>query len=142
MRRPHWLLIVLVSVMSCQNAGPEVSRPPFIRTTERTYKLGERIAFVIINNSSATIHLQTCCLKVPYYLDRFEDGKWISHGGYGVPCLKMCPSSVLVVDADHSPIDSVVSVTDQGTYRLRIPFAIGGNASISGEAVSNVFSIQ
>ena len=93
------------------------------------------------NPSGQTIYVPTCCSDVQFYVDRFENGRWVVHIDRG-PCDElMCPSRLVFVERQRLYIDSL-RVNERGTYRLRLPYLVKDNGSETQELVSRPFFIQ
>ena len=133
---------IVISLNSgCHDKGSEPVLAPTVSTDKASYALDEHINYVVSNPSGQTIYVPTCCSDVQFYVDRFENGRWVVHIDRG-PCDElMCPSRLVFVERQRLYIDSL-RVNERGTYRLRLPYLVKDNGSETQELVSRPFFIQ
>jgi len=134
-------LVLIFSIYSCSE-DPNDSNQKFTAQTNRSdYTNGEMISFTIKNLNSSTGHLASCCNSVAFYLDKNGNGNRVEHTNFGLPCLSLCPGKDLTIDYLETIADSI-TFNENGSFRMRIPYAFNQNQGWNGEIISNSFIIE
>lgn len=133
--------VLIISLNSCSEDPNDAQEKLLVQTNKSSYTNGETISFKINNFNTSTAHLASCCTSVAFYIDKNENENWIEHSNFGLPCLALCPGVDLTVNFTESLIDSIV-ISENGKFRIRIPYTFNVNGSWTGEIVSNSFIIQ
>jgi len=133
--------VLIISLNGCSEDQNNAKEKLLAQTNKSNYTNGETISFTINNFNASTAHLASCCTSVAFYIDKNENENWIEHSNFGLPCLALCPGVDLTVNFTESLIDSIV-ISENGKFRIRIPYTFNVNESWTGEIVSNSFIIQ
>jgi hypothetical protein len=141
MRTPHLVVAMSLLVLSCEDSGTSPMDGPAAVTDRSDYLVGETIRLGFRNNGSDPLLLASCCTSVALYVDSWENGTWQQVEARGLPCFMLCPSIEFVVAPAHTFLDSL-SIQNEGTFRLRIPFAERGQGSFKNEVVTNSFMVR
>ncbi|MEO8233633.1 MAG: hypothetical protein ABI638_15240 [Ignavibacteriota bacterium] len=141
MKPQFFLIIFVLFVYSCSEEANENDQKLKVQTNKSSYQNNESIRFTINNSNSSTAHLASCCTSVAFYIDKSENGNWAEHSNFGLPCLAQCPGIDLTISYMETLTDSL-SLNENGTYRIRIPYSFNSNDVFEDELISNSFSVQ
>lgn len=142
MMKPQFFLIIFVFfIYSCSEDQNENIQKLKIQTNKTAYQSNETISFIINNSNSSTAHLASCCSSIALYIDKNETGTWVEHSNFGLPCLALCPGIDLTIGYMESLTNSF-SLSESGTYRIRIPYSYNSNDIFEFELISNPFTVQ
>jgi hypothetical protein len=134
-------LLVCVTFSGCVDEGNEPPGQLTARTDKATYINGEFVRISVANATDFSAYVPSCCNTLAFYIDRFEDGSWRESGGYGIPCLFMCPGIQIVLMSGNAKTE-VWLPADRGTYRLRVPYGRSIEHQMTEEVISNTFVIE
>jgi hypothetical protein len=133
--------VLIISLNSCSEDPNDAQEKLLVQTNKSNYSNGEIINFTINNFNSSTAHLASCCTSVAFYIDKNENNNWIEHSNFGLPCLALCPGIDLTVNFTESLIGSIV-ISENGKFRIRIPYSFNQAGDWSNEIISNSFIIE
>lgn len=133
--------VLIISLNSCSEDPNDAQEKLLVQTNKSNYSNGEIINFTINNFNSSTAHLASCCTSVAFYIDKNENNNWIEHSSFGLPCLSLCPGIDLTVNFTESLIGSIV-ISENGKFRIRIPYSFNQAGDWSNEIISNSFIIE
>jgi len=135
------LCMVCVSFSGCTDEGKEPPGQLSAQTDKTTYTSGELIHVSVTNTADFSAYVPSCCNTLAFYIERSDNGTWRDFLGYGIPCLRMCPGIQTILTPGNSKAEDF-SLTDHGTYRLRIPFGRSVETQMAQEIVTNTFVIE
>ena len=140
--KPQFFLIIFVFfIYSCSEDQNENNQELNVQTNKSAYQSNETISLTINNSNSSTAHLASCCTSVAFYIDKNENGNWVGHSGFGLPCLALCPGIDLTISYMETLTNSFL-LNESGTYRIRIPYSFNSNNVFEFELISNPFTVQ
>lgn len=134
-------IVMLFNVYSCSSDPNDTKQKLTAETNKSIYLNNDTISFTIKNYNSITAHLASCCNSVAFYIDKNENGNWVEHTNFGLPCLSLCPG----IDLQISYLESIVNsftLAETGTFRIRIPYTLNSDQNWNSEIVSNSFIIE
>jgi hypothetical protein len=134
-------LVLIFGIYSCSEDPNDSNQKITVQTNRSDYTNGEMISFTIKNLNSSTGHLASCCNSVAFYIDKNENGNWVEHTNFGLPCLSLCPGIDFTIGYLETIADSI-TFNENGTFRIRIPYTFNPNQGWTGEIVSNPFIIE
>jgi len=134
-------LVLIFSIYSCSEDPNDSNKKFTAQTNKSNYINGEMISFTVKNLNSSTGHLASCCSSVAFYIDKNENGNWVEHTNFGLPCLALCPGIDLTLGYLETIADSI-TFGENGTFRIRIPYTFNTNQDWTSEIVSNSFIIE
>ena len=124
-----------------KNNNIEPSETLSVNTENDLYTINSFVRISVLNNADFTAHLPSCCSGIAFYLDKYNSSNWHEHLGHGIPCLMMCPSIDIAVPNSKQRVDSFY-ITEQGTFRIRLPFGRSNENPMAEEILSNTFVVQ
>lgn len=134
-------LVLIFSIYSCSEDPNDSNQKLTAQTNKSNYINGESISFTVKNFNSSTGHLASCCNSVAFYIDKNENGNWVEHTNFGLPCLSLCPGIDFTIGYLETIADSI-TFNENGIFRIRIPYTFNTNQGWNGEIVSNPFIIE
>ncbi|HMN23979.1 MAG: hypothetical protein IT276_10060 [Ignavibacteriaceae bacterium] len=141
MKPQFFLIIFVLFIYSCSEDPNENNQKLKVQTNKSSYQSNDSISFIINNSNSSTAHLASCCTSLAFYIDKNENGNWLEHSNFGLPCLAMCPGIDLTIRYMET-ITNSLSLNENGTYRIRIPYSFNSNYVFENELISNSFTVQ
>ncbi len=138
----YFLVIPIILLLtSCSEDPNDAGQNLIVQTNKTNYSNGEAINFTINNFNSSTAHLASCCTSVAFYIDKKENENWVEHSNFGLPCLALCPGIDLTIDHLETIADSI-TFSQNGTFRIRIPYSFNQAGNWNSEILSNSFIVE
>ena len=141
MKKLFYLLVFILSFYGCSEDPNNVEQKLLVQTNKSNYSNGEIVNFTINNFNSSTVHLASCCTSVAFYIDKNENENWVEYSNFGLPCLALCPGIDLTIDHLETIADSI-TFSENGTFRIRIPYSFNQAGNWSSEILSNSFIVE
>jgi hypothetical protein len=135
------VVVLSLLTLSCDDAGTVQTGGLSAVTDKSDYLADESIRIEFRNGGSVDVQLASCCTDIAFFVDSWSNGAWDEIEARGLPCPMLCPSIEIVVASARSLPDSL-SLQREGTFRLRIPYAVRGLGSFDREVVTNSFTVR
>ena len=140
MRAFYVPLILCIGSAGCQDIGNTLG--PYAITEKASYGTGEEIVVTVGSDKTPGSNLVTCCGDIACYLDQSASGTWKQTQSIGIPCMRMCPFSVFVVEPGHSYSNVLSPINQSGTHRLRFLILDTRDGVVPSEIISNTFTVE
>jgi hypothetical protein len=135
------VIMLSLLALSCDETGTEQTGTLAAATDKTDYLVDETIRLEFRNGAGVDVLLASCCTDIAFYVDSWNNTAWHQVEARGLPCPMLCPSIEIVVASARTLPDSL-SMQTEGTFRLRIPYAVRGHGSFDREVVTNSFTVR
>jgi hypothetical protein len=135
------LLLLLALLAACSDtAGPSAGDVRISTSVNRSAPRGQlNVSAIVENRGSRTVLLPQCGDRVVVLVDRREDGRWeLYKGGYCIADVAWGPLEL----APGAGTTAAESITERGTYRLRLETSYPDDREVVRTVVSAAFEIQ